>query len=91
MKLADPALLKNQCLVDGKWVGEGTDEVRNPATGAHIAKVPRFGFDETVRAIEAAEQSLRPVGENAAEGASGNLCAAGSISSSRTAKTSRSS
>ena len=60
MKLADPALLKNQCLVDGKWVGEGTDEVRNPATGAHIAKVPRFGFDETVRAIEAANRAFGP-------------------------------
>jgi succinate-semialdehyde dehydrogenase / glutarate-semialdehyde dehydrogenase len=60
MKLADPALLKNQCLIDGKWVGEGADEVRNPATGAQIAKVPRFGFDDTVRAIEAANRAFGP-------------------------------
>ena len=34
MKLADPSLLKSQCLVDGKWVGEGTRPIANPATGA---------------------------------------------------------
>src|SRR5271166_3659979 len=60
MKLADPALLKHQCLVDGKWVGEGIDEIRNPATGALVARVPRFGFDETVRAIEAASKAFAP-------------------------------
>ena len=90
MKLADPALLKNQCLVDGKWVGEGTDEVRNPATGAHIAKVPRFGFDETVRAIEAANRAFGPWAKMLPKERA-KFCAAGSISSSRTGKTSRSS
>ncbi|HKN29280.1 MAG TPA: NAD-dependent succinate-semialdehyde dehydrogenase [Roseiarcus sp.] len=60
MKLADPALLRNLCLVDGKWVGEGIDEIRNPATGALVARVPRFGFDETVRAIEAASKAFAP-------------------------------
>ena len=50
MKLADPTLLKHQCLIDGAWVGEGVDAIHNPATGALIAKVPRFGYAETVRA-----------------------------------------
>jgi succinate-semialdehyde dehydrogenase/glutarate-semialdehyde dehydrogenase len=60
MKLADPTLLKRQCLIDGAWVGEGVDAIRNPANGALIAKVPRFGHAETVRAIEAAEKAFGP-------------------------------
>ena len=58
MQLADPSLLKSQCLVDGAWVGEGIDPVRNPANGATIAKVPRFGEAEANRAIEAAERAF---------------------------------
>ena len=60
MKLADPTLLKHQCLIDGAWVGEGVDAIHSPATGALIAKVPRFGHSETVRAIEAAEKAFGP-------------------------------
>jgi succinate-semialdehyde dehydrogenase / glutarate-semialdehyde dehydrogenase len=60
MKLSDPALLKHQCLVDGRWVGEGVDAIRNPANGALIAKVPRFGFDDTVKAVEAANKAFAP-------------------------------
>ncbi len=60
MKLADPTLLKRQCLIDGAWVGEAVDAIHNPATGALIAKVPRFGHAETVRAIEAAEKAFGP-------------------------------
>ena len=32
MKLADPTLLKSQCLVDGAWVGEGSIQstIRRP-------------------------------------------------------------
>ena len=60
MKLADPSLLKNQCLVDGKWVGEGTRPIANPATGAVLAKTPRFGEAETIGAIEAAQRAFGP-------------------------------
>jgi succinate-semialdehyde dehydrogenase/glutarate-semialdehyde dehydrogenase len=60
MKLADPTLLKSQCLVDGKWVGEGVDPIANPATGALIAKVPRFGHADAVGAIEAAARAFGP-------------------------------
>ena len=60
MKLADPSLLKSQCLVDGKWVGEGTRPIANPATGAVLAKTPRFGEAETIDAIEAAQRAFGP-------------------------------
>jgi succinate-semialdehyde dehydrogenase/glutarate-semialdehyde dehydrogenase len=60
MKLADPSLLKSQCLVDGKWVGEGTRLIANPATGAVLAKTPRFGEAETIGAIEAAKRAFGP-------------------------------
>src|ERR1700723_1038054 len=60
MKLADPSLLKSQCLVDGKWVGEGTRPIANPATGAVLAKTPRFGEAETIGAIEAAQRAFGP-------------------------------
>ena len=60
MKLADPTLLKSQCLVDGKWVGAGVDPIDNPATGELIAKVPRFGHAEAVGAIEAAARAFGP-------------------------------
>ena len=76
--------------VDGKWVGEGVDAVRNPATGALIAKVPRFGHAEAVRAIEAAARAFGPWAK-ALPKERARSCAAGSISSSQIATTSRSS
>src|SRR5260370_5570224 len=60
MKLADESLLKGKCLVDGAWVGEGVDAIRNPATGELIAKVRRFGHPEAVGAIEAAARAFGP-------------------------------
>jgi succinate-semialdehyde dehydrogenase/glutarate-semialdehyde dehydrogenase len=55
MELNDKSLLRKQCYIDGKWVGgDATIDVTNPATGASIATVPRFGASETTRAIEAA-------------------------------------
>jgi succinate-semialdehyde dehydrogenase/glutarate-semialdehyde dehydrogenase len=58
MKLADPTLLKDKCLIDGKWIGDGVDPIRNPATGALIAKVPRFSHAEAVDAIEIAARAF---------------------------------
>jgi succinate-semialdehyde dehydrogenase/glutarate-semialdehyde dehydrogenase len=58
MKLADPTLLEDKCLVDGKWIGDGVDPIVNPATGKLIAKVPRFGDGEAVGAIEAAARAF---------------------------------
>lgn len=60
MKLADPGLLKQQCLIDGQWHGEGVDAINNPATGGMIARVPRFGASQTHEAIGAASRAFRP-------------------------------
>src|SRR5512138_344480 len=51
-------LLKNQCYIDGKWVGTPEIPVTNPATGEEIAKVPRLGTAETKQAIDAAEKAF---------------------------------
>ena len=60
MKLNDPTLLKSQCLIDGKWTGEGTTAVTNPATGETIAHVPHYGAAEATLAVEAAQRAFKP-------------------------------
>ena len=55
--LRDPGLLRTQAFLGGKWssADSGTTfPVRDPATGAELARVPRCGVAETRRAIEAA-------------------------------------
>jgi succinate-semialdehyde dehydrogenase/glutarate-semialdehyde dehydrogenase len=59
LTLTDPSLLKSQCYVDGRWIGEGTSAVDNPATGEVLAKVPGLGAAETTAAVEAAESAFR--------------------------------
>jgi succinate-semialdehyde dehydrogenase/glutarate-semialdehyde dehydrogenase len=58
-RIKDRSLIKEACFIAGKWLPPGPDviEVTNPADGETIAVVPRFGADETRRAIEAAEQA----------------------------------
>jgi succinate-semialdehyde dehydrogenase / glutarate-semialdehyde dehydrogenase len=59
MKLKDPALLGEQCYIDGGWVAAESGArlpVRNPADGAIVAHVPLLGAAETRRAIEAAHR-----------------------------------
>jgi len=62
LPLKDPGLLRQAMLVDGAWIqadrGE-TIEIRNPATGALIARVPNGGAAETKRAIAAAERAMQ--------------------------------
>ncbi|KAF7598331.1 MAG: succinate-semialdehyde dehydrogenase I [Candidatus Dactylopiibacterium carminicum] len=61
LNLKDPALLREQCFIDGAWCGAdagATLAVRNPATGERIGQVPKMGGDETRRAIEAANAAL---------------------------------
>ncbi len=60
LNLSDPALLREQCFVDGAWIGDAVDPVRNPATGDVLARVPNFGAAETTRAIEAAQAAFKP-------------------------------
>ncbi|QOZ51452.1 NAD-dependent succinate-semialdehyde dehydrogenase [Bradyrhizobium sp. CCBAU 53338] len=58
ISLRDPALLSERCFVGGKWCGEAADPIMNPATGAVVARVPRFGAAETDAAILSAEQAF---------------------------------
>ena len=60
MRLDDPALLRTQAYVDGRWIdadGGGTVAVTNPANGETLAQVARCGTAETRRAIAAAERA----------------------------------
>lgn len=55
--LRDDGLLRMQAFVDGAWVDAdngATYEVRNPATGKLLARVPKMGASEARRAVEAA-------------------------------------
>jgi len=57
IKIADPTLLKQQCLIAGSWRdadSAATAAVHNPATGEKLGTVPNMGATETRRAIEAA-------------------------------------
>lgn len=56
MDQVSPSLIRQQCLIGGRWVGEPTLPVYNPATGAAIARVPNLGAAETADAIKAAHQ-----------------------------------
>jgi succinate-semialdehyde dehydrogenase / glutarate-semialdehyde dehydrogenase len=59
--LADRALLKQRCYIDGQWVGSSTSiPVRNPADESVIATVPKLGREETRRAIDAAQRAQKP-------------------------------
>ena len=62
LALKDPGLLRQAMLIGGDWVqadsGE-TIDVRNPATGALIARVPKAGAAETRRAIAAADLAMQ--------------------------------
>ncbi|MEQ1609149.1 MAG: NAD-dependent succinate-semialdehyde dehydrogenase [Hyphomonadaceae bacterium] len=51
-------LFREQCYIDGKWVGEPEIEVRNPATRGVIGRIPNLGRVETLRAVAAAEAAL---------------------------------
>ncbi len=58
MDPVSPSLIRQQCMVDGRWIGEPETAVYNPATGAAIARVPNFGAAETKAAIEAAHRAF---------------------------------
>lgn len=58
VQLKNPALLRQQCFVDGQWIGEPTIDVLNPATAEVVASVPRFGAEEAERAVVAAHAAF---------------------------------
>ncbi len=58
LHLADPSLLRDECLIDGEWIPADsgrTFEVNDPATGDRVGTVPSMGMPETRRALEAAQ------------------------------------
>ena len=57
LPIQDASLLRQQCFIDGQWLGadDGTTlPVTNPADGSVLGSVPRMGGAETGRAIAAA-------------------------------------
>ncbi len=54
-----PDLQKDQCYIDGTWVGTPSRAVVDPATGEQVGEVPNLGADETRAAIAAAETALK--------------------------------
>ncbi|MCW2272569.1 succinate-semialdehyde dehydrogenase [Rhodoblastus acidophilus] len=59
MRLNDSGLLRSQNLVNGDWRGEGVSEIRNPATGALLGKVPHGGAEQATAAVEAARAAQK--------------------------------
>lgn len=55
-------LLRDACLIGGDWVKAPgfTLDVRNPANGELVGRVPNFGAAETRRAIDAAHAAFLP-------------------------------
>ncbi len=58
MKLSNGALLKNQCFINGQWVGKPELKVLNPANDALLAQIPQLGAAETGTAVEAAHKAF---------------------------------
>jgi succinate-semialdehyde dehydrogenase/glutarate-semialdehyde dehydrogenase len=52
-RLKDPSLLREQCYIDGTWVGQPEFPVNNPATGIELAKIAQLGAADATRAVEA--------------------------------------
>jgi succinate-semialdehyde dehydrogenase/glutarate-semialdehyde dehydrogenase len=52
------SLVRQQCLIGGRWEGEPETPVTNPATGAIIVRVPNLGAAGASAAIEAAHRAF---------------------------------
>src|SRR3954453_13205350 len=57
-RLKDPSLLREQCYIDGAWVGTPERPVTNPVNGIELAKVPKMDAAETTQAVQAAERAF---------------------------------
>jgi len=61
LNLNDASLFRQQCYVDGQWIGAtggATVDVSNPATREVLGTVPKLGVAETRAAIEAAHAAF---------------------------------
>ncbi|MDD9933168.1 MAG: NAD-dependent succinate-semialdehyde dehydrogenase [Myxococcales bacterium] len=71
MELTDSGLLKAQAHVGGTWVDADDGSrfaVRDPASGAELARVARLSATETMRAIDAADGALAKLARLGAAG-----------------------
>jgi len=62
MNLNDKSLMREAALVGGRWIeaeGRPSHEVRNPATGELVGRVPKISAAETAEAIAAAETAQK--------------------------------
>jgi succinate-semialdehyde dehydrogenase / glutarate-semialdehyde dehydrogenase len=57
-RLKDPSLLREQCYIDGAWVGTPSRPVTNPVNRVELAKIPVMSTAETTQAVEAAERAF---------------------------------
>ena len=58
MKLQEPALFRQECYINGKWVAaDERIEVLNPADNSVLGSVPSLGRQETQDAIQAAQDA----------------------------------
>src|SRR3569833_2000265 len=57
-RLKDPSLLREQCYIDGAWVGAPTFAGNNPATGIELSKIAQLGADDATKAVEAASRAF---------------------------------
>jgi succinate-semialdehyde dehydrogenase/glutarate-semialdehyde dehydrogenase len=56
------SLIREQCYIDGDWVGASSGKsfpVTNPANGKVIANVPDMDGNDTRKAIEAAHKVMK--------------------------------
>ena len=56
--LADPDLFREQCYVNGQWIGDPIDGVDSPHNQQLLGRVPRFGEAETEATVAAAARAL---------------------------------
>ncbi len=59
MTLQDTSLIKQNCLINGKWQGTPENSVINPANQQEISKVPNFGEKDTINAIQYANAAFK--------------------------------
>ena len=63
MQLLDKSLLKDKCLINGKWLAARNNEtiaVTNPADGELVGHVPSLSATEVEKVIDAANNALDP-------------------------------
>lgn len=56
--VSDSTLVRDQCFIDGAWIGGQDIVVNDPASGEELARIPDLGVEDTRRAIDAAEKAL---------------------------------